>query len=51
MYELKIYSEGICHDNEEWCKTGRANDLLFQIDMKALMNFDQSTRKSQKFVL
>ena len=30
MYELKIYRWVICHDNEEWCKIWRGNDLLFQ---------------------
>ena len=30
MCELKIYRGVICHDNEEWCKTGRSTDLSFQ---------------------
>ena len=30
MFELKIYRGVICHDNEEWCKTGGGIDLSFQ---------------------
>ena len=30
MYELKTYRGVICHDNEEWCKIGKAIDLSFQ---------------------
>ena len=30
MYELKIYTGAICHDNEKRCKTGRGIDLSFQ---------------------
>ena len=27
MYELKIYVDVMCHDNEEWCKIGRGIDF------------------------
>ena len=30
MYELKIYSGVMCHDNEKWCKTWRGTDLPVQ---------------------
>ena len=50
MYELKIYRRAICHDNETRCKTGRGNDLFQNWD-ETLMNFNPSTRKSQKFAL
>ena len=30
IYELKTYRGVVCHDNKEWCKTGRGIDLLFQ---------------------
>ena len=30
MYELKIYREAVCHDNEEWCKIWRGVDLSVQ---------------------
>ena len=43
MYELKIYREVMCHDNEEWCKNWRRIGFSFQ----NLMNFDASTRESQ----
>ena len=39
IYELKIYRRVMCHDNEEWH------------DMRNLMNFDSSTRKSKKFAV
>ena len=28
MYELKIYREIMCHDNEEWCKNWREIDFV-----------------------
>ena len=30
MYDLKIYRGVMCHDNEEWCKIWRGNDLSVQ---------------------
>ena len=30
MYELKIYREVMCHENEEWCKIWRGIDLPVQ---------------------
>ena len=30
MYELKNYSEVMCHDHEEWCKNWRGSDLSVQ---------------------
>ena len=31
MYELKMYREVMCHDNEEWCKTEKLTGR-FKID-------------------
>ena len=30
IYELKTYRGVMCHDNEEWCKTGRVIGLSYQ---------------------
>ena len=30
MYELKIYREIMCHDNEGWCKIWKGIDLSVQ---------------------
>ena len=49
IYELKIYEEVLCHNNEEWCKILRGID--FKTDMRNLTNFDPRTRKSQTFAL
>ena len=43
MYEIKIYREFMCHDNEEWRKIWREPDLPFQTDVSNLTNFDPST--------
>ena len=51
MYELKIYRGSVCHDNGEWCKTERGNDLSFQNWREEFHAFDSSTRKSKKVVL
>ena len=51
MYELRIYRGGMCHYNEEWFKIWRELTCRFKIEMRNFMNFDQSTRKFQKFAL
>ena len=51
MYELKIYSGAICHDNEKDAKLEEEMICHFKIEMRTLMNFNPSTRKSQKFAL
>ena len=40
MYELKIYWEVICHDNEEWCKTWSGIDLSVQNWLEQFDNWD-----------
>ena len=30
MYELEIYREVMCHQNEEWCKIWKGTDLTVQ---------------------
>ena len=37
------------YDPEDWCKIWRKTDLLFQIDMRNLTNFDLSTRNLKSF--
>ena len=37
------------HDPEDWCKIWRKTDLLFQINMRNLTNFDLSTRNLKSF--
>ena len=51
MYELKIYRGTICHDNEKDAKLEEELTSRFKIEMSTLMNFNQSTQKSQNFAL
>ena len=51
MNELKIYRGVLHHDNEEWCKIWWRITCQFKTHLRNLMNFDGSTRKSQKFAL
>ena len=51
LYELNIYRGVICHDNEKWHKFDDELTCQFKIDIRNLMNFDPSTRKSKKFEL
>ena len=51
MYQLKIYRGVICHAMKNDAKLEEELTCGFKIDMRALMNFDPSTRKSQKFAL
>ena len=43
-----MYRGVMSHDTEEWCKTWKKPICCFNND-KNLVNFDQSTQKSQKF--
>ena len=51
MYELKIYREVLCHDNEDATKIEEELTCHFKIDMRNLKDFDPSTEKSPKFAL
>ena len=51
MYELKIYSEDLCQDIEEWYKIWRGINLSVQNWHEEFDEFWPSTQKSQKFVL
>ena len=51
MYDLKIYREVMCHDNEEWYKIEEELTCHFKIDMRNLTNFYSSTWKSKKIAL
>ena len=51
MYELKIYSEDLCQDIEEWYKIWRVIDLSVQNWHEEFDEFWPSTQKSQKFAL
>ena len=51
MYELKIYREVICDDNEEWCKTWSGIDLSLQNWLDEFDKFWLEHSKSQKFAL
>ena len=49
MYELKINRGVMCHDND--AKFEKQLTCQFKTDMRNLLNFDQSTQKSQKCAL
>ena len=52
MYELKMYKGVICHDNEDWCKTGGGIDLLLQNWHKEFDKFwPEYLNISKKFTL
>ena len=51
MHELKIYRGTICHDNEKAAKLEEELTRCFKVEMRILMNFNPSTRKSKKFAL
>ena len=51
MYEVKIYRGVACHAMKNDAKFEEDLTCLFKTDTRNLMNFDPSTRKSQKFAL
>ena len=54
MYELQIYRELVCHDNEEWHKNSRGTDWLIFHETVELCKFWRKTgqwfeKRNEKF--